>query len=137
MPITLKDLYAHPLFIEKAEQPIKAKIMSWTFETQNPRALNPSKVTPIAVSLGVLGFSSEDEERIQGEVIVSARMAVHADIATNFKVQSNGQLEDVTEDIAEDFEGFMNFSLPWGWQARDLNFVAESVEVVLNDLQRV
>jgi hypothetical protein len=31
----------------------------------------------------------------------------------------------------------MNFSLPWGWQARDLNFVAESVQVALNDLQRL
>jgi hypothetical protein len=135
MPITLQDLYAHPLFIEKAEQPIKAEIMSWTFETQSPGAINPSRVKPIAVSLDTLKFSGEDEERIQGEVIVSARMAVHADIAIAFEVQSD-QIEHVTEDIAQDLEGHMNFSLPWGWQARDLNFVTESVQVVLNDLRR-
>ena len=137
MPITLQDLYAHPLFVEKAERPIKAKIMSWTFETQNPGAINPSKVAPIAVSLGTLKFSGEDEERIQGEVIVSARMAVHADIVTTFEVQSGDQIEHVTEDIGQDLEGHMNFSLPWGWQARDLNFVVESVQVVLNDLRRL
>jgi hypothetical protein len=137
MPITLQDLYAHPLFIEKAERPIKAKIMSWTFEIQNPKAVNPSRVPPVALSLGALRFSGEDEERIQGEVIVSARMTVHADIATTFEVQSGDQIEHETEDFGLNLAGHMNFSLPWGWQARDLNFVAESVQVALNDLQRL
>jgi hypothetical protein len=137
MPLTLRDLYAHPLFIEKAQKAIKAKILSWTFETQRSGAINPSRAVPIAVSLGPLDFSDEDEERIQGEVIVSARMAVNAQIALKFQVQSGDQFEDVTEDVSEDFEGFMNFSLPWGWQARDANFVAGSVDVALTDLHRV
>jgi hypothetical protein len=135
MPITLQDLYAQPKFIEKVERPIKAKIMSWTFETENPKAINPSEVSPIAVSLNTVKFSGEDEERIQGEVVVSSRIAVSAKITTQFKVQTADQIEVVTEDITQDFKGFMNFSLPWGWQAKDINFVTESAQVVLNDLR--
>lgn len=135
MAITLQDLYVHPLFIEKVEQAIKAKIMSWKFGTENPKAINPSEVQPIAVSLGTVKFSDEDEERIQGEVVVSSRLAVSADIATQFKARTGDQDEDATEHITQDFKGFVNFSLPWGWQARDVNFVAESAQVVLNDLR--
>ena len=135
MPLTLQDLYADPLFIEKVEQPIKAEIMSWTFETKNSKAINPSAVAPIAVSLDTVKFSGEDEERIQGEVVVSARIAVTAHITTQFKVRTAAQDEDVTEDITQDFKGFMNFSLPWGWQAKDIKFVTESAKVVPNDLR--
>ena len=135
MPTTLQDLYAQPKFIEKVEQPIKAEIMSWTFETNNPKAINPSEVPPIAVSLGTVKFSGEDEERIQGEVVVSSRIAVSAEITTKFKMQTADQVEDVTEDVTQDFTGFMNFSLPWGWQARDVDFVTESAQVKLNDLR--
>jgi hypothetical protein len=135
MPITLQDLYAQPKFIEKVEQPIKAEIMSWTFETENPKAINPSEVPPIAVSLGTVKFSGEDEERIQGEVVVSSRIAVSAQITTQVKLQTADQNEDVTEDITQELKGFMNFSLPWGWQARDINFVTESAQVKLNDLR--
>ena len=113
MPISLEDLYAHPKFIEKVERPIKAKIMSWKFPSGNPSAVTLNSVT----------FSGEDEERIQGEVVVSSRLSANATITT-------------TEDINETLEGFMNFSLPWGWQARDTRFVAESAQVVLNDLRR-
>jgi hypothetical protein len=56
-------------------------------------------------------------------VVVSSRLSANATITT-------------TEEINETFEGFMNFSLPWGWQARDTRFVAESAQVVLNDLRR-
>ena len=135
MPITLQDLYADPLFIGKVERSIKAEIMSWTFETQNPKAINPSTVAPMAVSLDTVKFSGEDEERIQGEVVISSRIAVSAHITTQFKVRTADQDEDVTEDITQDFKGFMNFSLPWGWQARDIKFVTESAQVVLNDLR--
>jgi hypothetical protein len=135
MPITLEDLYADPLFIEKVEQPIKAEIMSWTFETKNPKAINPSTVKPIAVSLDTVKFSGEDEERIQGEVVISSRIAVSAHITTQFKVRTDAQDEDVTEEITQDFKGFMNFSLPWGWQAKGIKFVTESAKVVLNDLR--
>ena len=134
MPITLQDLYAQPLFIEKVEQPIKAEIMSWTFETENPKAINPSEVPPVAVSLGPVRFYGEDEEeRIQGEVVVSSRIAVSATITT--QVQTADQPEKVTEDITQELKGFMNFSLPWGWQAKELNFVTESAKVKLNYLQ--
>ena len=133
MPITLQDLYAQPLFIEKVEQPIKAEIMSWTFETENPKAINPSEVPPVAVSLGTVRFSGEDEERIQGEVVVSSRIAVSAQITT--RVETADQPEKVTEDITQELKGFMNFSLPWGWQAKELNFVTESAKVKLNYLQ--
>jgi len=135
MPITLKDLYAHPKFVEKVEQPIKAKIMSWTFKTENPNALNPSAVSPIAVTLNNVKFSDEDEERIQGEVVISSRISVSAKVTTQFKEQAADQAKDVTEDITQTFNGFMNFSLPWGWQAKDIRFVAESAQVVLNDLR--
>jgi hypothetical protein len=118
MPTSLEDLYANPKFMEKVERPIKATIMSWKFPAENP-----SGVTPTAVTLNSVNFSDEDEERIQGEVIVSSRMSTNATITT-------------TEDITETFEGFMNFSLPWGWQARDVRFVAESAQVALNDLRR-
>ena len=133
MPITLQDLYAQPMFIEKVEHPIKAEIMSWTFETENPKAINPSEVPPIAVSLGTVKFSGEDEERIQGEVVVSSRIAVSAQITT--QVQTADQQEKMTEDITQELKGFMNFSLPWGWQAKELNFVTESAKVKLNDLR--
>jgi hypothetical protein len=73
--------------------------------------------------LNSVKFSDEDEERIQGEVVVSARMSTEATITT-------------TEDMTQTFEGFMNFSLPWGWQGRDVRFVSESAQVVLNDLRR-
>ena len=116
MATTLEDLYAHPKFMEKVERPIKAKILSWKFP-------NSSGVTPTAVTLNRIKFSDEDEERIQGEVVVSARMSTEATITT-------------TEDVTQTFEGFMNFSLPWGWQGRDVRFVAESAQVVLNDLRR-
>jgi hypothetical protein len=56
-------------------------------------------------------------------VIVSAGMSANATITT-------------TENITETFEGFMNFSLPWGWQGREVRFVAESAQVVLNELRR-
>jgi hypothetical protein len=118
MPITLEDLYAHPKFIEKMERPIKAKIMSWKFP-----AGSPSSVTPSAVTLNSVNFSDEDEERIQGEVVVSSSVSVNATITAG-------------ENITETFEGFMNFSLPWGWQGRDVRFVAESAQVALNDLRR-
>ena len=133
MPITLQDLYAQPEFIEKVEQPIKAEIMSWTFETNNPKAINPSEVPPIAVSLGTVKFSGEDEERIQGEVVVSSRIAVSAQITT--QVQTADQQGKMTEDITQELKGFMNFSLPWGWQAKGLNFVTESAKVTLNHLR--
>ena len=132
MPITLQDLYAQPMFIEKVEQPIKAEIMSWTFETENPKAINPSEVPPIAVSLGTVRFSGEDEERIQGETVVSSRIAVSAQITT--QVQTADQQTGITEDITQELKGFMNFSLPWGWQAKELNFVTESAKVKLNRL---
>ncbi|HEY5770475.1 MAG TPA: hypothetical protein VIS71_11565 [Terrimicrobium sp.] len=132
MPITLQDLYAQPMFIEKVEQPIKAEIMSWTFETENPKAINPSEVPPIAVSLGTVRFSGEDEERIQGETVVSSRIAVSAQITT--QVQTADQQTGMTEDITQELKGFMNFSLPWGWQAKELNFVTESAKVKLNRL---
>ena len=132
MPITLQDLYAQPMFIEKVEQPIKAEIMSWTFETENPKAINPSEVPPIAVSLGTVRFSGEDEERIQGETVVSSRIAVSAQITT--QVQTADQQKGITEDITQELKGFMNFSLPWGWQAKELNFVTESAKVKLNRL---
>ena len=119
MPTTLEDLYVHPKFIEKVEQPIKAKIMSWTFPVGGSPATSPS-----AVTLNSVRFSDEDEERIQGEVVVSARMSVDATITTS-------------EQTNQAFEGFMNFSLPWGWQARDVRFVAESAQVALNDLRRL
>ena len=118
MPITLEDLYVYPKFIEKVERPIKAKIMSWRFPTDDSSA-----ATPTAVTLNNVTFSDEDEERIQGEVVVSARVSVNATVTT-------------TQDINQTFEGFMNFSLPWGWQDRDARFVAESAQVVLNDLRR-
>jgi hypothetical protein len=119
MATTLEDLYVHPKFVEKVERPIKAKIMSWTFPTDDGSAARPT-----AVTLNSVKFSDEDEERIQGEVVVSARMSVNATVTT-------------TEDINQTFEGFMNFSLPWGWQARDARFVAESAQVALNDLRRL
>ena len=118
MPITLEDLYVHPKFIEKVERPIKAEIMRWMFPTGDSTPASPS-----AVTLNSVKFSDEDEERIQGEVVVSARMSVDATITT-------------TQDINQTFEGFMNFSLPWGWQARDARFVAESAQIALNDLRR-
>jgi hypothetical protein len=118
MPTTLEDLYVHPKFIEKVERPIKAEIMSWTFPGGDSIPVRPS-----AVTLNSVRFSDEDEERIQGEVVVSARMSVDATITT-------------TQDINQTFEGFMNFSLPWGWQARDARFVAESAQIALNDLRR-
>jgi hypothetical protein len=118
MPTTLEDLYVHPKFVEKVERPIKAEIMSWTFPAGDSAPTSPS-----AVTLSSVRFSDEDEERIQGEVVVSARMAVDATITT-------------LGDTNHTFEGFMNFSLPWGWQARDVRFVAESAQVALNDLRR-
>jgi hypothetical protein len=133
MPITLQDLYAQPEFIEKVERPIKAEIMTWTFETENPKAIDPSEVPPIAVYLGTVKFSGEDEERIQGEVVVSSRIAVSAQITT--QVQTADQQEKMTEDITQELNGFMNFSLPWGWQAKELNFVTESAKVKLNHLR--
>ena len=133
MPITLQDLYAQPEFIEKVERPIKVEIMSWTFETENPKAIDPSEVPPIAVSLGTVKFSGEDEERIQGEVVVSSRIAVSAQITT--RVQTADQQEKMTEDITQELNGFMNFSLPWGWQAKELKFVTESAKVKLNHLR--
>ncbi|HEY5707008.1 MAG TPA: hypothetical protein VIS96_15710 [Terrimicrobiaceae bacterium] len=136
MATTLQDLYAHPLIIEKVERPIKARIMSWKFETGNPQAVNPSNAAPIAVSLDTVKYSGEDEERIQGEVVVSSRIAVRADITTQFTVRSANQLEDASEKIAQDLQGFLNFSLPLGWQGRDVNFVADSAQVALNDLRR-
>ena len=77
-------------------------------------------------------FSDEDEERIQGEVVTSARFTVTGEITIRVKV---GTGEDVMENITEEFNGFMNFSLPWSWQARSLDFVTESAQVTLNDLQ--
>ena len=65
MPTTLEDLYVHPKFIEKVERPIKAKIMSWTFPVGDSAPSRPSTVT-----LNSVRFSDEDEERIQGEVVV-------------------------------------------------------------------
>jgi hypothetical protein len=118
MPTTLEDLYVHPKFIEKVERPIIAELMSWTFPSGNSAPTRPS-----AITLNKVRFSDEDEERIQGEVVVSARMSVDATIST-------------IEEINETFEGFMNFSLPWGWQARDVRFVTESAQVALNDLRR-
>jgi hypothetical protein len=118
MPTTLEDLYVHPKFIEKVERPIKEAIMRLTFPSADSVSARPS-----AVTLNSVKFSDEDEERIQGEVVVSARMSVDATITTT---QENNQT----------FEGFMNFSLPWGWQARDARFVAESAQVALNDLRR-
>jgi len=118
MPTTLEDLYVHPKFVEKVERPIKARIMSWTCTATDAAAASPT-----AVTLNSVKFSDEDEERIQGEVVVSARMAVDATITT-------------TQDLNQTFEGFMNFSLPWGWQGRDVRFVAESAQVALNDLRR-
>jgi hypothetical protein len=132
MPITLQDLYAQPIFIEKVERAIKAEIMSWTFEIENPKAIDPSEVPPIAVSLGAVKFSGEDEERIQGEVVVSSRIAVSAQITT--QVQIADQSEKITEETTQELKGFMNFSLPWGWQAKQLNFVTESAKVKLNYL---
>jgi hypothetical protein len=118
MATTLEDLYVHPQFIEKVERPIRAEIMSWTFPTGDSTSARPSGVT-----LNSVRFSDEDEERIQGEIVVSARMSVDATITTS-------------QDINQTFEGFMNFSLPWGWQARDVRFVAQSAQVALNDLRR-
>ena len=131
MPLTFQDLYADPRFIEKVEKSIKAEIMSWTFETKNPDAVDP-EVSPIAVSLGPMKFSDEDEERIQGEVVASARFTATGEITTRVKVRTGNE---VTENITEEFNGFMNFSLPWSWQARSVDFVIESVQVALNDLQ--
>ena len=133
MPITLQDLYAQSKFIEKVERPIKAKIMTWTFEPENPKAIVPSKSSPIGVAPGPVKFSDEDEERIQGEVIVSARIAGTASITTRFKTVD--QNEDATENITQDFKGHMNFSLPWGWQAKDIKFVTESAQVALTELR--
>jgi hypothetical protein len=135
MPLTLQDLYADPKFMEKVEKAIQAEIMSWTFETGTPNAINASEVSPIAVSLGPVNFSDEDEERIQGEVVVTARFTVTGDITTGFKVRTVGQEEYKTEKIKEDFNGVMNFSLPWSWQARSVDFVTESAQVSLNELQ--
>jgi hypothetical protein len=118
MPTTLEDLYVHPKFIAKVEQPIIAEIMSWTFPSGDATPVKPS-----AVTLDSVKFSDEDEERIQGEVVVSARMSVDATVNT-------------TQEIKQTFEGFMNFSLPWGWQARDARFVAESAQIALNELRR-
>ena len=118
MPTTLEDLYVHPKFVEKVERPIKAEIMTWTFPTSDSAPTRPS-----AITLNNVRFSDEDEERIQGEVVVSARMSVDATITT-------------TEEINQTFEGFMNFSLPWGWQGREVRFVAESAQVALNDLRQ-
>ena len=131
MPLTFQDLYADPKFIEKVEKAIKAEIMSWTFETKNPEAIDP-EASPIAASLGPVKFSDEDEERIQGEVVTSARFTVTCEITSRVKV---GTGKDVIENITEEFNGFMNFSLPWSWQARSIDFVTESAQVTLNDLQ--
>jgi hypothetical protein len=133
MPITLQDLYAQPKFIEKVEQPVKAKIMRWTFKTANPKAINPLKAAAIDVSLAPVTFSDEDEERIQGEVIVTARIAGTASVTIRFKAQD--QSADATENISQDFKGHMNFSLPWGWQAKDIRFVTESAQVALTELR--
>jgi hypothetical protein len=134
MPITLQDLYAQPGFIEKVEQPIRIEIMRRKFDTQNPTALNPAKASPIAVSLDTVTFSNEDEERIQGEVIITTEIAVRAKIALSFKSRTNDHIEEVTEDTSRDFTGSMNFSLPWSWQARSVDFVLESVQVALTEL---
>jgi hypothetical protein len=135
MPLTLQDLYAQPRFIEKVEQLITAEIMSRKFPTLNPDAVDPMKATPIAVSLDKVEFSNEDEERIQGEVIVSARLAAHANIALASKLRTAGGVEETTQDISQDFRGSMNFSLPWSWQARTIEFVLESVQIALTDLR--
>ena len=82
---------------------------------------------------GTVKFSGEDEERIQGEVVVSSRIAVSAQITT--QVQTADQQGKMTEDITQELKGFMNFSLPWGWQAKGLNFVTESAKVTLNHLR--
>jgi hypothetical protein len=130
MPISLQDLYANPKFIEKVEKPIKAEIMSWTFETENPNAINSSEVPPIAITLGPVKFSDEEEERIQGEVVVCARIAVTGEITIKVRTGEG----EMTENITRNFQGFMNFSLPWSWQARSVDFVVESADVALNDL---
>jgi hypothetical protein len=135
MPLTLQDLYAHPRFIEKVEQPITAEIMRRKFQTQNPGAVEPLRASPIAVSLHPVQFSDEDEERIQGEVIVTAALRVRADIALSLKVRTAERTEEVTEDMNQEFTGSMNFSLPWSWQARTMDFVLESVQVALTELR--
>jgi hypothetical protein len=122
MPLTLQDLYAHPEFIAKVEQPIKAEIMGWTFDRESP-----GTATPTGVSLGTVRFFEEDEERIQGEVVVMSKLEVGADISTR-----SG--EQTSENIHRDVNGVMNFSLPWSWQAKDLEFVVESAQVALTDL---
>jgi hypothetical protein len=58
---------------------------------------------------------------------------VSAQITT--QVQTADQPKKVTENITQELKGFMNFSLPWGWQAKELNFVTESAKVKLNYLQ--
>jgi hypothetical protein len=136
MPTTLEDLYVHPKFVEKVERPIKAKISSLTFQTQKPTALNPSAVKPIGVTLNSVKFWGEDEERIQGEVVVSAKASIDATVTLQFKERVDDQVKDVTEEIPQALEAYMNFSLPWGWQAKDVRFVAESAHVLLNDLRR-
>jgi hypothetical protein len=122
MPLTLQDLYAHPEFIAKVEQPIKAEIMSWTFDDENSAA-----ATPAGVSLDPVKFFEEDEERIQGEVIVMSKLEVGAEISTRSGEQASGNLH-------RDVKGVMNFSLPWSWQAKDLAFVVESAQIALTDL---
>jgi hypothetical protein len=121
MPLTLQDLYAHPEFIAKVEQRIKAEIMSWTFDRDSS-----GTATPTGVSLGTVRFFEEDEERIQGEVVVMSKVEVGADISTRSGEHS--------ENIHRDVKGVMNFSLPWSWQAKDLEFVVESAQVALTDL---
>ncbi|MGB7839789.1 MAG: hypothetical protein WBL40_16940, partial [Terrimicrobiaceae bacterium] len=65
-------------------------------------------------------------------VVTSARFTVTGEITARTRVRTGNE---VTENITEEFNGFMNFSLPWSWQARSIDFVIESVQVALNDLQ--
>jgi len=135
MALSLQDLYADPRFIQKVEQSITAEIMRRKFPTLNPSAIDPSKAIPVAVSLDEVTFSDEDEERIQGEVIVSASLVGRANIALAPKIRTAEGMEEAIEDSSKEFTGSINFSLPWSWQARTLDFVTESVQVALTDLR--
>jgi hypothetical protein len=135
MPLTLQDLYAEPRFIENVEQPIAAEIMTREFPTPSSDAVDSMKAKPIAVSIDKVEFSNEKEERIEGEVIVSARIATRAKITLASKVRTAGGIEDSTQVISQDFRGLMNFRLPWSWQERSIEFVLKSVQIALRDLQ--
>jgi len=129
--ISLQDLLAEPLFVQKIQDPIQAAVMASTFEVVYPDGQGTGEATPVSAEISGLSLAAGEEDKIEGEILYPMVATFKAAITVAYEFEGMARQQAIESHFAAD----SHVTLPWTWADLSPAEAAEAAFVELVGLE--